>query len=108
MAIQVVTTLNRFAEFASTLDATLERALDLGVATCLEVADDLVPVDKGYLKANKVIDAGSGSRTITWTQHYAAYQEMGTYKMKAQPYGRPGMDAALPVINAELAKWPGK
>lgn len=105
MAVRIVATLNRFPEFARSLPAVRERALDAGVAQCIATADPLTPVDTGALRGNKVIDSGAGSRTITWGQSYAAYVELGTYKMGARPFARPGADAALPVIAAELGKF---
>lgn len=108
MAVRIVATLNRFPEFARSLPQVRERALDAGVAQCIATADPLTPVDTGALKGNKSIDAGAGSRTITWNQHYAAYQEFGTSRgVPARAFARSGADAALPVIAAELKGWPG-
>ncbi len=107
MAVQIVVTLNRFGEFAGTLDGTLQRALDEGVKACIATADPLTPVDTGALRGNKSISGGGDSRTITWNQHYAAYNELGTYKMAARPFARPGAEAAAPVIASALGRWPG-
>jgi len=108
MSIQVVVALNRFGEFAGTLDATLSAALDAGVKTCIAVADPLTPVDTGALRGNKTISGGSTERTITWNQHYAAYQEFGTSRgVPARGFAQAGADAALPVIQSRLGRWPG-
>jgi HK97 gp10 family phage protein len=106
MAVTIEVTLNRFGAFAGTLDAMLQRALDAGVLACIATADPLTRVDTGAMRANKSISGGGDARTITWNQHYSGYNEFGTYKMAAQPFARPGADAALPVIEAELGGWP--
>lgn len=107
MSVQVVTTLNRFGAFAASLDRTVESALDMGVKTCIAVADPLTPVDTGRLRGDKTITKGSGVRTITWNAEYAAYQEFGTSRgVPARHFARSGMDAALPVIEAGLKGWP--
>lgn len=103
MAVRVEVALNRFPELASTFDAAVERALDAGVQVCIATADPLTPVDTGLLRANKSITAGPGVRTITWNQHYAAYQEFGTSRgVSAKRFAATGADAAAPVIAAEL------
>lgn len=106
MSVTIEVVYNRFGEFAGTLDSTLQRALDAGVLACIATADPLTPVDTGALRANKSISGGGDSRTITWNQHYAAYNEMGTYKMAARPFAKPGADAAGPVIASVLGGWP--
>lgn len=105
--VTVTVPINRLDELAGSLDATIETALDAGVVAAIAAADPRTPRDTGALVANKTISGGAGERTITWNQHYAAYVEMGTYKMAAQPFARPGADAALPVIEANLGRWPG-
>ena len=108
MSVTIEVTLNRFGEFAGTLDSTLQAALDAGVQTCIATADPLTPVDTGALRANKSISGGGDSRTITWNQDYAAYQEFGTSRgVPARHFARSGADAAVPVIEAALGRWPG-
>jgi len=100
--MEVTVVSNLFPQLGQQLDRTLEDALDAGVLTCLAVADGLTPVDTGALRANKAIERGRGERTITWNQDYAAYVEMGTSRMAAQPFAAPGMDAAMPVVESRL------
>lgn len=107
MAVRIVATLNRFPELARSLPQVRERALDAGVAQCIATAFSLARVDTGNMRSNVTTEKGAGSRTITWNAPYSAYNEFGTYKMSAQPFARPGADAALPVIAAELKGWPG-
>ena len=99
---------NNLGAIAATIQPFVEDALDHGVVTLIEVADPLTPRDTGALVANKSIDRGAGSRTVTWNQHYAAYQEFGTSRgVPANRFGATGADAAIEVINGRLATWEG-
>jgi hypothetical protein len=104
IAIDVIS--NRFAELAASLDTTLETALNRGVETCIATADPLTPRDTGMLVGNKSITGGGGTRTLTWNQSYAAYQEFGTSRgVSAKLFATQGADAANAVIGEELAGW---
>jgi hypothetical protein len=107
MAIEVQVVVNRFPELVGTFDTTLESAMNAGVAAGIAAADANTRVDTGLLKANKTIEAGPGSRVITWNQDYSLYQDQGTYKMSGTNFSGACVDAAGPVIEAELAGWGG-
>jgi HK97 gp10 family phage protein len=65
------------------------------VDTFLRVANQLVPVDTGYLRST--IDAGEWGDGF-WceaTADYAQYVEYGTSYMDAQPYFEPALEAAF-------------
>ncbi len=101
--ITIRATSNRLGELSGALRGLAEEALDHGVTTLIEVADPRTPVDTGALKANKVIEKGSGSRTITWVQEYAAYQEFGTSRgVPARAFARTGAEAGLEAIESHL------
>ncbi|MDQ3526078.1 MAG: hypothetical protein M3451_13640 [Chloroflexota bacterium] len=108
MSVSIEVRLNIFPQLAGQFDAMVEGALDAGVQTAIATADPLTPVDTGALRGNKTIERGQGSRTITWNQDYAAFNEMGTYKMAARPFAAPGADAALPVIESHLSRFGGR
>jgi HK97 gp10 family phage protein len=83
---------------------TLQVADQIGQAL-VERARELVPVDTGALQASityRVEQTGSGEVHIIFGgyTHYAAFVELGTYKMAAQPYLRPALDS----IAAEIAQ----
>ena len=102
MSIELRVITNAIPSLIGRLQGTVQKALDVGVVTCLEVANPLTPVDTGMLRKNKTVAKGGNTRTITWNQHYAAYVEFGTKKMAAQPFAKPGMDAALPAVAKAL------
>lgn len=101
-SIQVV--FNHFPALAGQLEGVLETALDMGVAAAIATADQHARVDTGAMRANKTIARSAGGRVVTWNEEHSVYNELGTYKMSAQPFAGPGMDAAVPVVEAHLGR----
>jgi HK97 gp10 family phage protein len=100
----VIVVSNRFPALASGFTGKVEAALDAGVAAGIAAADARTPVDTGALRANKTIQRSPGSRTITWNQHYAVYQNFGTSRgVPANHFAEAAVDAATPVIQAGIA-----
>ncbi len=108
MSVSIEVTLNRFPQLAGQFDTMVEGALDDGVKTTIATADPLTRVDTGELRGNKTIERGQGSRTITWNQDYAAFQNDGTIYMSGTHFANQGADAALPVINSHLSRFGGR
>ena len=66
------------------------------VKVFLSTSRDLVPVDTGYLQSTLAADTDGDSYCYCETDcEYAQYVEYGTYKMDAQPYFEPAIEAAL-------------
>lgn len=78
-------------------------ACEEAVNTFLEIANDLVPVDTGYLQST--IDASTDGWEVEFeaTAEYAQYPEYGTWCQDAQPYFRPALQEAISVF-IELAR----
>ena len=68
----------------------------------LDTAQDIVPVDTGYLGGSITPTVEEYSATIQPAAEYAAYVEFGTYKMRAQPYMRPAADMHEPRYAAAM------
>jgi hypothetical protein len=64
----------------------------------LQQAQVLVPIDTGALYASGKITLEQmpegPTGFVNFDQDYGGFVEFGTYKMRAQPYLRPAMDAA--------------
>lgn len=84
------------------------RNISNGVSVGLETMNRLCPVDKGDLiSTNEKQDDGAGTaslatggpskRSAMYVNHHI-FNEWGTVKMEAQPYFRPGIDAAAEAI----------
>lgn len=65
-------------------------------------AKALAPVDTGALSGSIKADVEQFSATIAPHTEYAAYVELGTYKMRAQPYMRPAADMHEPRYAAAM------
>lgn len=63
--------------------------------TFVAVATALVPVDTGYLQSTINADGGETFCECSADAEYAQYVEYGTWKMSAQPYFEPALEAAL-------------
>ena len=88
------------------LRAGAAKALNTGIMAAIGYADPLTPVDTGALKANKTIQnasAGSLVAQVTWNQHYAIYQEMGTSRgVSAKRFAAGGAEQAQPALVAAM------
>jgi len=69
-----------------------QEALYTGASVVLGHADNLAPVDKGYLKGSLDFEVGSDDADIFDTAEYAVDVEYGTVNMAAQPFLRPALD----------------
>ena len=67
---------------------------DIFIQTFLDVADEEVPVDTGYLQSRTTADSTGDEITCENDCDYAQYVEFGTVKMGAQPFFQPALDAA--------------
>lgn len=82
-------------EEAFTVEVDYASACDAFCEVFLEVAKELVPVDTGFLQST--IDAWNDGYTCECeaSAEYAQYVEYGTWKMNAQPYFTPALEAGV-------------
>ena len=75
------------------IDAAISRALQVIGDKASDYAADLAPFDTGRL-AGSISPAMVGEKTVAigTNVEYAPYQELGTVKMRAHPYLRPGVE----------------
>lgn len=71
-------------------------------------AQAIAPVDTGFLKSSISMQA-QGNKTLARvevgpTANYAAFVELGTHKMAAQPYLRPATDKNIPKLDKAIAQ----
>ena len=82
---------------ARNLNSSAREVIEEIAADALERSQAIVPVDTGYLKSTGKVTMGSGNEAravVGYDAHYAAYEELGTYKMGAQPYLLPSVQTA--------------
>lgn len=86
----------------------IDRALEEIGLTAEGFAMDLCPVDTGRLRSSITHEVNKSENAvyIGTNVKYAPYVELGTYKMKAQPYLRPAAtnhsDTYRSIIEKEL------
>ena len=68
--------------------------------TFLDVAESTVPVDTGYLQSSISADTDGEFCEAEASAEYAQYVEYGTWKMAAQPYFTPAIEAGLAAFQA--------
>jgi len=64
-----------------------------GAADTALNAKMVVPIRTGNLWSSIDYETEGGKSIVTAAAYYALYVEMGTYKMAAQPYMRPGLES---------------
>ena len=85
-----------------TMEVDYTNAIDLACEKFEEVANQLVPVDTGYLRSSIRAENDGYSMVFFYAEaDYAQYVEFGTWKMPAQEYFRPAVEAALDVLLSE-------
>lgn len=85
-----------------TMEVDYTNAIDLACEKFEEIANQLVPVDTGYLRSSIRAENDGYSMVSFYAEaDYAQYVEFGTWKMPAQEYFRPAVEAALDVLLSE-------
>ena len=89
------------AHIRSMMEKTIRSTLDTIGDKVVEWAQDLAPVDTGNLKSSLTHEAQSNDVEIVGTSNqkapyknvdYAPFVELGTVKMRAQPFLRPAIE----------------
>lgn len=89
MSVEVVQ--DNSEEVATALSQAFDRALEKIGLTAERYAANLCPVDTGRLRNSitSTVDSGEKAAYIGSNVEYAPYVELGTSRMKAQPFLRP-------------------
>lgn len=100
------------ATWLSTIPQVQERTHEQLAKLVRDAAEDIrdhakaiVPVDTGFLKSS--IEAEHSEELLSVVNvgaDYGIYVEMGTYKMAAQPYIGPAVDAVIGEIDGKIQK----
>ena len=72
----------------------LPQAIMAGAEAVADSARGMCPVDTGTLKGSIDVSGNGNSAEVFAGADYAAYVELGTYKMAAQPFLVPALAAA--------------
>lgn len=93
MAMRIILTENRAEELKAELSRAKKAALTAVGQQAGKNVRQITPVDTGRLK-NSITHRlqGDSAVAIGTNVEYSTYVEMGTSKMKAKPYLRPGIE----------------
>lgn len=80
--------------FPGKLTHEVEMALDPVGADMKDIAQSLVRVRTGYLQSTIYYTVNGMVLEFGATADYASYNEFGTWRMPAQPFMRPALDAS--------------
>lgn len=78
-------------------------AFEAAVEAFEETAKSLVPVDTGYLRSTIYGEYSDTNASFYADAEYAQYVEFGTWKMAAQPYFTPAVNAAKEAFYSGVA-----
>ena len=99
MGLYVEFDVSEFGFIDSTPQLGITPLYDMGcnvfVNTFLAVANELVPVDTGFLQSTLEADTDGFSCSAGTDCEYAEFVEYGTWCCGAQPYFEPAIEAAL-------------
>ncbi len=83
----------KLAAASQRLRESVSQELDVAGAEMGDMAKSIVPVDTGFLQSTIYHNVNDLTLELGATADYAAYVELGTRRMAAQPYIRPAFDA---------------
>ena len=92
------------AEFDKAIKKSL---VEIGI-TVAEASADRAPVDTGRLRNDTASYPHERDVVVGYTVEYAPNQELGTSRMKAQPYLRPAVNTSINDIKKILEQELGK
>lgn len=93
------------SELVQRIQSRIPAALMAGGKAVEGYAKDLAPVDTGNLR-NSITTEPSGDKEVKVRTgvEYAIYQELGTYKMAAHPFLRPGIENNIATVVEIIAQ----
>ncbi len=87
---------------ADSVKPITERSIEACLQDMVDYAKAIVPVDTGYLQRSiDWVAMGEGEWHFRAMAGYASYVELGTSRMRAQPFMQPAVDAILDEIEGK-------
>lgn len=92
MSISVRVDTTKINELLATIPGNKNKAVREAANYILGEARTLAPVRTGHLRSNSEVEGDGGNSLIKFNAEYAAYVELGTRKMAAQPFLTPAVN----------------
>lgn len=93
---------------ADNISQAAETIIAKGAADLEAAAKQRAPVDTGFLRSSITRDIQGLTATIGPTANYGVYVEMGTSRMRPQPYMAPALADVVPTVEAAFQAAAGR
>ena len=102
MSISVSVDTSKLDAIIAKLPGNRDKIIKAAAFHVLGEARKRAPVATGALRDNSEVTDGDGYKNIEFHQEYAAYVELGTHKMAAQPFLTPAVEAEAKLLEKRL------
>ncbi len=105
MSVSVRVDTKKLDEIIAKLPGNRDKIIRAAAAHILSVAVPRAPIRYGYLRSSGRVNtdyASSGFVNVEFTAEYAAYVELGTYKMAARPYLKPSVEDEAKLLEQRI------
>lgn len=102
MSISVSVDTSKLDAIIAKLPGNRDKIVKAAAFHILGEARKRAPVATGALRDNSEVVNGDGYTNVEFRQEYAAYVELGTHKMAAQPFLTPAVEAEAKLLEKRL------
>ena len=102
MSISVSVDTTKLNEIIAKLPGNRDKIVKATAFHILGEARKRAPVATGALRDNSEVTDGDGYKNIEFHQEYAAYVELGTWKMAARPFLKPAIEAEAKLLEKRI------
>jgi len=108
MSVQFRKTGFNFAALSAKMRGNIAEVLNEGANSCVSLAQQLSPVDTGYMKEHIAqkdeANADNLKASVESEADYSVFVEYGTVNMEAQPFFTPAFESARRQVNNSLLR----
>ena len=108
MSVSVKLNMSKLRRIISGEERAILAGLEDAARQVRDLAEQLAPVDTGYMRSHIVVEAGPrpGMYSVVAQAEYAVFVELGTRHMAAQPFLAPAFRRvdSLAIISRHLAE----
>ena len=102
MSISVSVDVTKLNEIIAKLPGNRDKIVKATAFHILGEARKRAPVATGALRNNSEVTDGDGYKNVEFKQEYAAYVELGTWKMAARPFLKPAIEAEAKLLEKRI------
>ena len=102
MSFSVSVDTSKLDEIIAKLPGNRDKIIKEAAFHILGEARKRAPVATGALRDNSEVTDGDGYKNIEFHQEYAAFVELGTWKMAARPFLKPAVEAEAKLLEKRI------